>query len=134
MLIGSLFICDQHSSEINTSSYLRSNQRKPNMKALAKFFALTVSISACSAAFAAEGPLLSTLVPIDENKYDMDGKQFIEKSDVLNRLTKDTYVREIFKVKERVVPFKYVVQENREQSPYVLVNPQEAHKWVYQNR
>jgi len=108
------------------------------MKALAKFFALTVSISVCSAAFAAEGPLLSTLVPIDENKYDMDGKQFIEKSDVLNRLTKDTYVREIFKVREKVmpvvVPFKYVVQENREQSPYVLVNPQEAHKWVYQNR
>ena len=104
------------------------------MKALAKLFALTVSITAFSAAFAAEGPLLSTLVPIDENKYDMDNKQFIEKSDVLNRLTKDTYVREIFKVRERMIPFKYVVQENREQSPYVLVNPQEAHKWVYQNR
>jgi|GEM_PF-4096574 hypothetical protein len=105
------------------------------MKTAIKIFALTATVTLFSSAFAAEGPLLSTLVPIDENKYDMDGKQFIEKSDVLNRLTKDTYVREIFKVRERVaIPFKYVVQENREQSPYVLVNPQEAHKWVYQNR
>ena len=103
------------------------------MKSLAKLFALTLSITAFSAAFAADGPLLSTLVTIDESKYDMENKQFVEKSDVLSRLTKETYVREIFKVKERVaIPYKYVVQENRD--PYVLVNPQEAHKWVYQNR
>jgi len=103
------------------------------MKSLVKLIALTVAITALSVAYAAEGPLLSTLVTIDESKYDMDNKQFVEKSEVLSRLTKETYVREIFKVKERVaIPFKYVVQENRE--PYVLVNPQEAHKWVYQNR
>jgi hypothetical protein len=108
-------------------------KRNQYMKSLAKLFALTLSITAFSAAFAADGPLLSTLVTIDESKYDMENKQFVEKSDVLSRLTKETYVREIFKVKERVaIPYKYVVQENRD--PYVLVNPQEAHKWVYQNR
>jgi len=106
------------------------------MKTSFKLFALALSFTLISAAFAADGPVLSTLVPIDENKYDMDNKQFVEKNDVLNRLTKDTYLREIFMIKEKItIPTKYVVQEIREQSPYVLVNPQAVNnKWVYQNR
>lgn len=106
------------------------------MKTSFKLFALVLSFTLISTTFAADGPALSTLVPIDENKFDMDNKQFVEKSDVLNRLTKDTFLREIFMVKEKItIPTKYVVQEIREQSPYVLVNPQTVNnKWVYQNR
>jgi len=107
------------------------------MKTSIKIFALSSLLTLTSAAFAVDGPLLSTLVPLDENKYDMINKQFVEASDVLNRLTKEAYMREVYMVKEKQIPAptKFVVQENRDQSPYVIVNPQAVNnKWVYQNR
>lgn len=106
------------------------------MKTSFKLFTLALSFTLISASFAADGPVLSTLVPIDENKYDMDNKKLVDKNDVLNRLTKETYFREIYVVNEKItIPTKFVVQEIREQSPYVLVNTQAVNnKWVYQNR
>ena len=106
---------------------------KTSIKILNPIFALSSLLTLASAAFAADGPLLSTLVPLDENKYDMSSKQFVETGDVLNRLTKETYLREVYMVKEKqpAAPTKYVVQEIRD----VIVNPQAVNsKWVYQNR
>jgi len=99
------------------------------------FVLLTLFIGIANAG---DGPAIGTLVPIDEAKYDINNKQFIEKSDVFNRLTKEAYLREIFSVKARDT--KYVVRETQQvarpvdQEVFVVVNPQSAQKWVYQNR
>jgi hypothetical protein len=102
------------------------------MKTALKLLALAMTVTVFSSAFAGDGPAIATLVPIDESKYDIANKQFVEKSDVMNKITKDVFVREIYAVKEKYVPFKYVVLEDR--SAYVVVNTQAAQKWVYQNR
>ena len=107
------------------------------MKTEIKIFALTAMFTLFSSAFA-NGPPIGTLVPIDESKYDLARKEFVEKNDVFNRITKEAYLREIFSVKEKLG--KYVVRETQQvarpvdQEVYVVVNPQSAQKWIYQNR
>jgi len=106
--------------------------------AIALALAATFSIGA----FAKGGPSLATLVPIDEAKFDMNNKKSVEKNDVLNRLTKETFYREIFEVKEIVQPqIAYIVRESKpaiqrvEEDVYVKVNrAQQVPGWSYQNR
>ena len=104
------------------------------------FVILLGMLSTSFVASAEEGPAINTLVPIDQSKYDIDKKESVEKSDVLNRLTKETYFREIFKVNEKAPAPKTatVVLESRSQEVYVRVNPtQQPAKvpgWAYQNR
>jgi hypothetical protein len=108
------------------------------MKTAINLLALTATVTLFSSAFAGDGPPIGTLVPIDESKYDLNRKEFVEKNDVFNRITKEAYLREIFSVKEKLG--KYVVRETQQvarpvdQEVYVVVNPQSAQKWVYQNR
>jgi hypothetical protein len=98
---------------------------------------------------AADGPNLATLVPIDENKYDLNNKKPIPegRSDVLERISKGVYFREIFEVKEKqaVPQTAYIVRENKvvtrnvpqtdETEVYVRVNKaQVGPAWAYQNR
>ncbi len=93
------------------------------------------------------GPNIATLVPIDESRFDIDNRKSVEKSDVLNRLTKDTYYREIFEVKEiqRAPQTAFIVRETRpknvvvteDEEVFVRVNkvPQvNTPGWSYQNR
>ena len=109
--------------------------------AIALALAATFSIGA----FAKEGPSLATLVPIDETKFDMNSKKSVEKSDVLNRLSKETFYREIFEVKEivKAPQTAYIVRESKpamqkvEEDVYVRVNrAQQVNTpgWSYQNR
>jgi hypothetical protein len=89
------------------------------------------------------GVNMSTLVPIDESQYDMNNKKLIDKSNVLNRITKEINFREIFEVKQLPQEPKYVfiVKESMpratttEVDQFVLVNRQQSSApWAYQNR
>ena len=88
---------------------------------------------------------IETLVPIDESKYDMENKQKIETSDIFNRLTKETFQREIFKVNEISKNLKtaYIVNEpvsietTKEIAieKYVIVTKNENDfAWAYQSQ
>jgi hypothetical protein len=114
---------------------------------LATSVALVAICAATTAVYAKDGPNLATLVPVDENRYDIANKKSVDRSDVLNRLTKDTFYREIFEVKEvQTQPqTAYIVRESRpvartvtdEQEVFVRVNkvPQvNAPAWSYINR
>ena len=74
------------------------------------FAAISATFSV--ATFAKDGPNLASLVTIDESKFDLNKKNSIGKSDVLNRLTKETFNREIFEVKE-FVQTAYIVRESQ---------------------
>ena len=57
------------------------------MKTEIKIFALTAMVTLYSSAFA-NGPPIGTLVPIDESKYDLNRKEFVEKMTFLIELPK----------------------------------------------
>jgi hypothetical protein len=103
-----------------------------------KKLTLVISMTLSAVAYAGDGPPIGSLVPIDGNKYDLNHKEFVEKSDVFNRLTKEAYLREIYSVKDKGM--KYVVRETQQvsrpvdQEVYVVVNPQSSQKWIYQNK
>ena len=90
---------------------------------------------------AINGPQINTLVAIDESKYDLLNKEKIETTDVLNRLTKETYLREIFRVREIPEEVKSIfivneslqIQTYKDIEQFVLVNRIENNSpWTYQ--
>jgi len=112
---------------------------------IAMSLALGLAAGVPLASIAADGPNLATLVPIDENRFDMNNKVSKDKSDVLNRLTKDSFYREIFEVKEKQATPQtaFIVRESKkiarqtfdEDEIYVRVNKaQVGPAWAYQNR
>jgi len=123
------------------------------MKKLTINFAMSLALGLAAAvplaSNAADGPNLASLVQIDENKYDLNNKKPIPegRSDVLERISKGVYFREIFEVKEKqaVPQTAYIVRENKvvtrnvpqtdETEVYVRVNKaQVGPAWAYQNR
>jgi hypothetical protein len=108
---------------------------------------MLLTTAAPATVFAKDGPNIATLVPIDESRYDIDNRKSVDKSDVLNRLTKETYFREIFQVTEiqRQPQTAYIVRETRsknvtvteDEDVFVRVNkvPQvNTPGWSYINR
>jgi hypothetical protein len=93
-------------------------------------------------AMAQSGPNVATLMPIDESRYDLANKKSVEKSDILNRLTKETYFREVFQVTGKP-DVAFIVRETKpkmvqdQEEVFVRVNkvPQaNTPGWSYMNR
>jgi len=112
---------------------------------LAKVSVMAFSIAAAGSVFAqAAGPDQNTLRACDNQKYLCDERAPVTKDDVLHRLTKRDYTREIFVVKSRPAPVQsvYIVKEEKAEQvsrPVVSENwfevqpmtPEKGNNWVY---
>ena len=87
---------------------------------VAKAGLISLSIAAAGSVFGqtAAGPDQNTLRLCDNQKYVCDDRGFVTKDDVLHRLTKRDFSREIFMVKSRPAPVPpvqtvYIVKEEK---------------------
>jgi len=79
---------------------------------------IVLGVFGSTKAFAQRGPTLDTLVKVDENRFDIDARKSLDKSNVIHRTSKQVYDREVFSVRERPSPTPplaevFVVQEQQ---------------------
>jgi len=106
---------------------------------------IALSVAAAGSVFAqAAGPDTNTLRLCDDQKYLCDERSAHAKDDVLHRLTKRDYFREIFLVKSRPVPQTqvYIVKEEKAEQvsrpvitekyyEVIPMTPDKGNNWAY---
>jgi hypothetical protein len=108
---------------------------------------IAFSVATAGSVFAqAAGPDTNTLKLCDDQKYSCDLRESFKKDDVLHRLTKKDWFREIFVVNSRPVPVTatkiYIVKEEKAEQvsrPVITQNyyevipmtPEKSNNWAY---